>query len=106
MSLVGTYYSSDINATFTVTEANDANGNGRGVIEIDNISIPVQIHYHFENNVGPITDLWFAGGKDDPNEYVGGAGRTNNQGYAEIRIAGGYPTHNDVSTFEGTFKRQ
>ena len=106
MSLVGTYYSSEINSTFTVTEANDSNGQGKGIIEIDKISIPVRIHYHFENNVGPITDFWFAEGKDDPNEYVGGAGRTNNQGYANIKIAGGYPTENDVNTFEGNYKRQ
>ncbi len=106
MSLVGTYFCPETNSRFIVTEANVANGQGKGVFEIDNISIPVQIKYHFENNVGPITDLWFGGGKDDPNEYVGGAGRTNNQGFTSILIAGGYPTHDSVRTFEGNYIRQ
>ena len=106
MSLVGRYFCPELNSTFNVTEANVANGQGAGVFEIDHISIPVRIHYHFENNVGPITDLWFAGGKDDPNEYVGGAGRTNNQGFREIVLAGGYPTHTDAKTFKGTYIRQ
>ena len=106
MSLVGRYYCPENGSTFTVTEANVANGQGAGIFEIDNISIPVKIHYHFENNVGPITDLWFAGGKDDPNEYVGGAGRTNNQGFNSIKLAGGYPTHTDTRTFQGEYLRQ
>ena len=106
MSLEGKYYCSEINSTFTVTEADVRNGQGKGSIEIDNINIPVQIHYHFENNVGPITDLWFAGSNYDPNEFVGGSGRTNNQGFAVIKIAGGYPTRSDVNTFEGEYKRQ
>lgn len=106
MSLVGKYFCAANNSTFTVTEANVANGQGRGVFEIDNISIPVAIHYHFENNVGPVTDLWFAGGKEDPNEFVGGAGRTNNQGFPNIQLAGGYPTHTATRTFEGNYLRQ
>ncbi|MFT5824419.1 MAG: hypothetical protein ACI8ZM_005687 [Crocinitomix sp.] len=106
MSLVGTYHSSEVNSTFIVTEANDANGQGKGTIEISGITIPVTIHYHFENNVGPQTDLWFAGNKDNPNEYVGGAGTTSNQNYDVIKIAGGYPDGTDVLAFEGNYKRQ
>lgn len=106
MSLVGKYFCSQLNSTFTVESANDANGQAKGTIEIDGVVIAVQIHYHFENNVGPITDLWFAGNKDNPNYYVGGVGRTNNQGYKMIKIAGGYPTNSDVNTFEGEYLRQ
>jgi len=106
MSLVGRYFCPENNSTLTVTEANVANGQGAGVFEIDDISIPVKIHYHFEGNVGPVTDLWFAGGKDNPNQYVGGAGRTNNQGFPNIQIAGGYPTHTATRTFQGNYLRQ
>ena len=106
MGLVGKYYSSEINSYFVVQEANDSNGQADGYIEIDGITIPVNIHYHFENNVGPVTDLNFSGNKDNPNYYVGGSGRTTAPDFSSIRIAGGYPTALDVNTFEGEYKRQ
>ena len=106
MSLVGTYVSSEINSTLVVETADVSNGQGSGKITIDGITIPVRIHYHYENNVGPITDLWFAGSIDDPNQFVGGAGRTDNSDFASIKIAGGYPTKTDVNTFEGNYVRQ
>jgi len=106
MSLVGKYHSKEINSNLIIKDANNANGQASGQIEIGGITIPVKIHYHFENNVGPVTNLWFAGNQDNPNEYIGGAGRTNNTNFATIDIAGGYPTDKDVSSFEGTYVRQ
>ena len=106
MELTGKYYSSEINSTLVIDKANVSNGQASGNIELDGINVPVNIHFHFENNVGPVTDLSFSGNVDNPNEYVGGAGRTNNQNYSSIKIAGGYPTGKDVNTFEGEYKRQ
>ena len=106
MSLIGKHHCSQINSTFIITEANDANGQAKGTIELDSVAINVEIHYHFEDNSGPITDMWFAGNKDNPNYYVGGSGCTDNRGYKMIKIAGGYPTQTDVNTFEGEYIRQ
>lgn len=106
MSLIGKYYCSEINSNFVVEKANDLNGQGSRFIEIDGIKIPVNIHYHFQNNSSPITNLCLAGYADDPNEYVGGAGTTNNTSYSTIKLAGGYPTNTDVNTFEGTYHRK
>lgn len=105
MSLVGTYFCKEINSTFVVKEANVANGEAKGSIRIGDVIINVNIHFHFANNVGPVTDLAFIGHNDDPNEYVGGAGRTDTS-FTSIKIAGGYPTSDDVSAFEGNFLRQ
>ncbi|MCU0423012.1 MAG: hypothetical protein MUC81_09400 [Bacteroidia bacterium] len=106
MSLTGKYYCSEINATLVIQNSNDSNGQANGSITIDNVTIDINIHYHFENNVGPVTDLNFKGQKDNPNYYVGGSGRTTTPDFSVIRIAGGYPTANDVNTFEGSFHRQ
>ena len=106
MSLVGTYVCNAIPAKLIVTEANDANGQAKGVMEFgDGIVIHVQMHYHYKNNVGPDTDLWFAGNNDDPNQYVAGVGITNNQGFPKIEIAGGFPLENGVQAFHDTFVR-
>jgi hypothetical protein len=106
MSLKGTYYCSEINSTLIIDGVDNATGQANGTIEIDNIAIPIMMHYHLENNTGPVTDLWFAGNLDNPNKYVGGAGRVESTSYKSIKIAGGYPTENDVNTFEGTYKKQ
>jgi len=96
----------DSNSFKQESEAGDSNGQASGTFELDGVVIPVQVHYHFKDNVGPVTNLWFAGNDDDPNEYVGGAGRTDNSNYSVIAIAGGYPTHDGVRVFEGNYTRQ
>ena len=103
MSLVGTYQCASLNSSFVVENANNANGSANGVFKMDGMIIPVTIHYHFENNVGPVTNLWFGGGNDNPNHYVGGAGLTNNSTYAEIILGFGWPTPGGVRTFSGSY---
>lgn len=108
MTLAGNYFCQALNSRFVVERADDSNGSASGYFEMQgkdgNVVIPVTIHYHFENNVGPITNLWFAGNDDNPNEYVGGAGRTNTS-FEVIQLAGGYPTHESVETFMGDYVR-
>ncbi len=106
MSLEGIYFCPENNSKFVVEQANVATGQARGYFEMDDISIPIEIRYHFENNVGPVTDLSFSGGKDDPNQYVGGAGRTNNASFSSIQLAGGFPTHTSVEPFRGEYLKQ
>jgi hypothetical protein len=106
MSLVGKYFCAEINSTLTIDSADNANGQASGSIIVASVEVPVNIHYHFENNVGPVTDLWFAGNQDNPNYYVGGAGRAVSMNFESIKLAGGYPTAADVISFEGDYKRQ
>jgi hypothetical protein len=106
MSLNGKYYCAEIKSSLVIENANNANGQANGTFELDTITIPVNIHYHFENNVGPKTNLWFAGNLDNPNEYVGGAGLTQRDAFTNIQIAGGYPVSDSVKTFEGKYVRQ
>lgn len=106
MPLQGAYFCPEIGARFTVLEADVATGEAKGIILIADVEINVNIHFHLENNVGPVTDFWFAGNNDDPNEYVGGAGMAKTPDYILLNIAGAYPTQYNVLTFEGEFHRE
>lgn len=106
MPLQGVYFSPDIGAKFDIQEADVATGEAKGVILIADVEINVNIHFHLENSVGPTTDLWFAGNNDDPNEYIGGAGMATTPDYSVLKLAGAYPTQNDVLTFDSKFIRQ
>ena len=105
MSLVGKYHCAALNANFVVTSADNSQGRAVGQFELGGITIPVNIHYHFRNNVGPITDLWFSGNLDNPDFYTGGAGRCSNAGFPLIELAGAYPTNVSVEAFKGIFAR-
>ena len=105
-NLIGTYVCKELSAQFKVTEANDSNGNGKGVFLLGTMSLEVSIHYHFKNSGGPETTLLFSGGKDDPNQYVGGAGfYPNNNKVTEITLAGGWSTINEAIGFSSKFIR-
>lgn len=106
MPLQGVYTCPELGAKFDVQEADVATGEAKGVILIADVEINVNIHFHLENNVGPTTDLWFAGNSDDPNEYIGGAGMASTTDYALLTLAGAYPTQYSVLTFEGEFHRE
>jgi hypothetical protein len=106
MSLVGTYVNVAQNFKLIITEANDANGTGKGTAQWGPHSIPVTLHYHFKNSVGPETNLWVAGNQDDPNQYFAGAGYTSNNGYASIQIGMSLSTENRVDTFTTRLDRQ
>jgi len=106
MPLEGVYTCPEIGAKFTVLEADVATGQAKGVILVADVEINVNIHFHLENNVGPVTDFWFAGNNDDPNEYIGGAGIAKTPNYVLLNIAGAYPTQYHVLTFDGEFYRE
>lgn len=105
MSLDGTYVCGALNSKLIIENANDADGTANGTFILDAISIPVQIHYHYSNNVGPYTNFWMAGNDDDPNEFVGGAGYTYAPMFDTITMAGGYPDQNTVVPFSGAYSR-
>lgn len=106
MSLVGTYVNVAQNFKLVIANANDSNGAANGTMYWGPHTIPVNIHYHFENNVGPITNLWVAGGVDNPNKYIGAAGSTNNQNYSSIQIGISLATDGRVDTFHTQLDRQ
>jgi arabinogalactan endo-1,4-beta-galactosidase len=99
MSLIGTYVNVAQNYKLVITAANDANGQGTGVMHWGPHAIPVTIHYHFENNVGPVTNLNIWGSQDNPNKYLTGSGATNNQGYKSIEMGISLATDARVDTF-------
>ena len=106
MSLIGTYVNIAQNFKLVITEANDANGQGKGTMNWGPHIIPVTIHYHFENNVGPVTNLNVYGNVDNPNKYFTGTGSTNNQGYRTIEIGMSLGTGTRVDTFHTILDRQ
>lgn len=106
MSLVGTYVNIAQNFKLIITEANDANGSGKGTMEWGPYSIPVTLHYHFKNSTGPETNLWVAGNQDDPNQYFAGAGYTLAPNYSAIQIGLSLSTENRVDSFVTRLDRQ
>ena len=106
MSLVGTYVNIAQNYKLVITEANDSNGQGRGIMNWGPHAIPVTVHYHFENNVGPVTNLNIWGSLDNPNKYLTASGATNNQGYRSIEIGISLATDSRVDTFRTILDRQ
>lgn len=105
MTLAGTYYDTILNAKLVISKANDGNGQGAGTLYIGGHSVDLNLLYHFQNSVGPMTTLVVSGLKNDPNQYVGAVGSTNNSNYHAIQLAGGFATTSDVISFSGTFVR-
>ena len=106
MQLVGTYVNIAQNFKLVITDANDANGEGKGIMHWGKIEIPVSMHYHFEKNVGPVTDLIIWGFKGDPNQFFTGSGSTNNRDYKTINIGMSLATGERVVTFHTILDRQ
>jgi len=105
-NLTGTYVCKELGAELKITEANNSNGNGKGVLSLGKMSSGVSIHYHFKNSTGPETTLVITGINDDPNLYVGAAGfLPNNSNVTEITLAGGWATINEAIGFSSKFKR-
>lgn len=106
MSLVGTYVNVAQNFTLVITEANDANGTGKGTMNWGPHSVPVTLHYHFKDNTGAATNLWVAGNQDNPNKYVAGAGYTTSPDFPFIQIGVSLSTENRVDTFTTRLDRK
>lgn len=98
MSLVGTYANTGQNFKLVITEANDANGTGKGTMQWGPYSIPVALRYHFVNSTGSETNLWIVGDNNDPNQYFAGAGYTLSPDYSYIQIGMSLSTVNRVDT--------
>ena len=106
MSFVGTYVNVAQAFTLQITEANDGDGTGTGTMSWGPHVVPVTLHYHFVNSVGPDTNLLVYGTQDDPNMYFAGTGYTSNQGYASIQIAISLSTEGRVDAFTTRLDRQ
>ena len=106
MSLVGRYSCHELGAVLTITEANDSNGRGRGRFAMGGMTIPINLHYHFENSDGPRTNLIIWDTNTDPNQYVGGAGVSDTP-YADegVHLAGGLSVLGKTAGFSCFFKK-
>ena len=61
---------------------------------------------HFIRQSCPETTLSLLGQRDDPNNYLGVVGCTNNASYAEINLAGGFAEIDyNLTGFSGKFIR-
>jgi len=105
MSMIGTYTNRTLNATLEITEANNANGVGKGKLTIGGKSYGVNLHYHFENNTGQSTvlQIWSDEGTLYGWEYVAASGSTPDQGNSGITLAGGISTVSATNSFSGLF---
>ncbi|HAD98813.1 MAG TPA: hypothetical protein DCG19_15475 [Cryomorphaceae bacterium] len=106
MSLNGTYKCAQLGATLEITESNNSNGQGSGTFTIGGNSYPVNLHYHFENNVGPKTVLQIWASRVTAWDYLGAAGNTaSTDGSAGITLCGGVSSIGTASGFSGLFTK-
>lgn len=106
MSLIGTYNNKSLNATLEIKEANNANGEGSGTFTIGGASYAVNLHYHFDNNVGQPTVLQIWASDIYGYDYLGAAGSTpTTDGSDGISLAGGLSNVNATQGFSGLFTK-
>jgi hypothetical protein len=106
MNLEGTYIFYELNAKLVITSADNHDGQGEGIFVLGGMEIPVGIQFHFKDSIDPETTLEIHGWNNDPNQYVGAAGSTSiANNFAEINLAGGVATIDNVISFGGKFVR-
>jgi len=104
--LNGKFSCAELGATLTISDAFDGNGSGKGVFTMGGMTIPVQLHYHFENSVGKRTNYRLWGSNEDPNQYVGMAGASETPFATNgISMAGGLSILGQTTGFSCFFKR-
>ena len=108
MSLVGTYKltTQGKSATLEINEAYIHNGDGKGKFSMDGEAVNVDIHFHYQNNSGPLICLYFNGRSDSGDMfYVGGSGSTDMRA-REIDSAFGVATVKGTDGYSGKWERQ
>jgi hypothetical protein len=106
MSLEGTYTCASLDAKLVITKANNTNGEGTGTLTIGDLTMEVNIHYHFNQNVGPDTVIEIWGSNFYGYDYTGAAGFTKDtNGASGIMLAGGFGNASSVQGFSGLFKK-
>lgn len=104
MGLIGTYSCAQLGAKLEIKEANNANGQGSGTFTMGGVSLPVAIHYHFKDNVGPTTVFQVWTSDTYGWQYIGAAGcSSDTSASAGIYLAGGISTLNSATGFAGLF---
>lgn len=97
MSLMGTYKNSSTNEVLQITEANNANGQLKGVLRFQEngreVSLNVQGHYHFFQSTGAETGIVLSATQDGvPEIYEAWAGVGSGPQYKELNMFGGRGT--------------
>lgn len=120
MSLKGIFVNKSTGEKLEITEANDANGQLKGFMNVPNnggsVKIGVEGHYHFLSNTGAPTSIEFTGTIDNtpttPSIYQSWAGLTNrDNNYSELDMLGAQSIlqpdgQGKVSALRGPFVRQ
>jgi hypothetical protein len=94
MSLVGKYENRSTKELLQITEANDANGQMKGVLQFEEngqqVSLDVVGHYHFFQSTGNETSILFTATRDGgPQIYEAWAGAGLRPAYKELNMFGG-----------------
>ena len=104
-NIIGNYDCGEPRSTLSIDRI-VGEGQATGSISFEDIEIPITINFSPSSYEGSGYDLSFSGNRDNPNLYVGGAGRSETSEYMQIEISGGYPTTSSVTTFKGLYMRR
>ena len=106
-NLQATFSCKELGASLTIREANDRNGSGKGSFSMGGVTVPVSIHYHFENHGTKGTNYTIWGNTDNPNHYVGIAGDSKTTGADRgMTLAGGLSISGQTTSFSCFFRRE
>lgn len=104
MGLIATYKCAELDATLEITSADTSNGQGAATLKIGDLSVGLNMHYHFENNSGPKTVFQFWGNNVYGWTFSGAAGYSDTtDGSSGIKVGGAISTLNGLTSFDGLF---
>ena len=104
MGLIATYSCAELGATLEITAADTSNGQGSATLKLEDVTVGMNMHYHFENNVGPKTVFQFWGSNVYGWTFSGAAGYSEStDGSSGIELSGAISTLNGLTSFSGTF---
>ena len=106
MGLIATYSCAELGATLEITAANASNGKGSATLKLDDVTVGMNMHYHFEGNTGPKTVFQFGGSDTYGWTFSGAAGFSEStDGSDGIELSGAISTLSGLTSFSGTFKQ-
>lgn len=104
MGLIATYSCAELGATLEITAANTSNGQGSATLKLEDATVGMNLHYHFEGNSGPKTVMQFWGSDIYGWTYSGAAGYSEStDGSSGIELSGAVSTLNGIVSFSGKF---
>ncbi len=119
-AIQGTYKSTTPGISeLVISSADDSNGQLSGILTVypgaegvDQVTLNITGHYHYQNSVGPGVSMWIGGWDDGPNLYVGMAltGTASGGSFNLLLGTGGMVISNDSGgdafPWTGTFNKE